>query len=236
MSRGGDRSSRTPEALLAAERELSPASRQTRERVMKRVRASLDEGSLVHRPQPGTRRGMKRALNLVALPVVLGGTWALAFQVGHELTAPEGSTARVEQPLLPSGLPTRSWVLPPLVLQPEEAAEVHVAEDPPVPSARSTLTSTRSGVDAYALELPVLQPAQRAVARRDFASALAAIAEHQAQFPSGVLAEEREALRVRVFVGLGRMEDARRAAQSFRKRFPKSALHDRIDRMLRSPG
>ncbi len=85
------------------------------------------------------------------------------------------------------------------------------------------------------MELQVLQPAQQAVARQDFRGALAPIAEHDHLFPSGQLAEEREALRVRALFGLGRTLEAQRAGIAFRERFPRSALLGRIDEMLGTP-
>ncbi len=84
------------------------------------------------------------------------------------------------------------------------------------------------------MELRVLQPAQQAVNRQDYASALGAIAEHQRRFPSGRLAEEREALRVKALLGLGRTAEAERAGVAFGERFPQSALRGRINRMLRT--
>jgi hypothetical protein len=83
-------------------------------------------------------------------------------------------------------------------------------------------------------EVEVLRPAQQAIARDDFASAFAAIAVHQRQFPAGQLAEEREALRVKALLGLGRVAEAKRAGAVFRDRFPHSALLERIDEMLES--
>jgi hypothetical protein len=82
------------------------------------------------------------------------------------------------------------------------------------------------------VELRVLRPAQQAEWRGDFASALAAIADHQRRFPSGQLAEEREGLRVRALLGLGRIAEAQAAGAAFRRRFPHSALLERIDAML----
>jgi len=70
------------------------------------------------------------------------------------------------------------------------------------------------------------------VASHDFNTALSAIAEHQRLFPSGRLAEEREALRVKALLGLGRTAEAQRAGATFRSRFPKSALLGRIEEML----
>jgi len=90
-------------------------------------------------------------------------------------------------------------------------------------------------VESYGMELRVLQPARQALARRDFASALGAIAQHQRQFPSGRLVEEREALRVKSLLGAGRVAEARRAGAAFRTRFPRSALLHRIEEMLGPP-
>ena len=87
-------------------------------------------------------------------------------------------------------------------------------------------------VESYSKELGVLQPARQAVARQDFGAALAAIVEHQRLFPSGRLAEEREALRVKALLGLGRTDEAQRAGSAFRARFPRSALLERINEML----
>jgi hypothetical protein len=91
---------------------------------------------------------------------------------------------------------------------------------------------TTNDTETYALELALLQPAYHALARHDFTSALAAIAEHQHRFASGQLAEEREALRVKALLGLGRRAEAKQAAIAFGKRFPRSVLLRRIEDML----
>ena len=62
-------------------------------------------------------------------------------------------------------------------------------------------------------------------------AALPPIAEHARRFKNGRLAEEREALRVKALVGLGRMEDARRAAAGFKARFPYSVLLPAVSQM-----
>jgi hypothetical protein len=76
-----------------------------------------------------------------------------------------------------------------------------------------------------------LQQARTAVARHDFAAALPPIAEHTRRFREGRLAEEREALRVRALSGLGRADDARRAADAFEARFPRSVLLPAVSHM-----
>jgi TolA-binding protein len=97
----------------------------------------------------------------------------------------------------------------------------------PAASGKTTLD-----IEAYTKELRVLQPARQAVARGEYGAALASIADHQNQYPSGKLAEEREALRVKALLGLGRTAEAQRAGAAFRARFPRSALTKRIDTLL----
>jgi len=88
-----------------------------------------------------------------------------------------------------------------------------------------------SQADAVRAELRLLRQARVAVAREDFAAALPPIAEHARRFKDGRLTEEREALRVRALVGLGRSDEARRAAESFRTRFPHSVLLPAVGQM-----
>jgi hypothetical protein len=81
-------------------------------------------------------------------------------------------------------------------------------------------------------ELRFLDQARQADARGDYATALALIADHERRFPHGRLAEDREVLRMRAFVGLGRGNEARTAATKFRHQFPRSVLLPKIDALL----
>jgi hypothetical protein len=80
-------------------------------------------------------------------------------------------------------------------------------------------------------ELELLRAARNDVTRGDFAGALAVIAEHVRRFRHGGLVEEREALRVKSLAGLGRHEEARRAAAAFHARFPHSVFLSTFERM-----
>ena len=73
--------------------------------------------------------------------------------------------------------------------------------------------------------------ARAAVARQDFAGALAPIVEHARRFKDGRLTEEREALRVKALSGLGRTGEAQRVADAFEARFPRSVLLPAVSRM-----
>ena len=78
--------------------------------------------------------------------------------------------------------------------------------------------------ESYAEEIELLEKAQAALARRDFGGALAQLAEHARRFPRGRLAEDREAMRVRLLASSGRPGDARRAEIAFADQFPRSVL------------
>lgn len=80
-------------------------------------------------------------------------------------------------------------------------------------------------------ELQLLRAARQDVTGGDFAGALAVIAEHVHRFRHGSLVEEREALRVKALAGLGRHEDAQRAAVEFHARFPHSVFLSTFERM-----
>jgi hypothetical protein len=92
-------------------------------------------------------------------------------------------------------------------------------------------TARLSRADEARAELHLLRRARAAVARGEFAAALPPIAEHARRFRDGRLAEEREALRVKALAGLGRNDEARRAAAAFEARFPRSVLLPAVSQM-----
>ena len=228
------------ESLLAVERELVPESDELRQRVMLRARTSLPRTLRLpfSAVQPRSRRIQIGAAAAVA--VLLSGLCAAAFYAGYRMKSDDASgdkaaavAASTESTLLPSASVVVALVPVNTPMSPQPANA-----DPMLPDAGAVRTkaagSARSPVDieAYALELQVLQAARRGVARGDFVGALGAIAEHQRRFTAGKLAEEREALRVKALLGLGRSAEAERAGSAFRARFPRSALLGRIDEML----
>ena len=89
--------------------------------------------------------------------------------------------------------------------------------------------------ETYALELALLDRARAALAGGDFSTALVPITEHRRRFPNGRLVEEREALRVKALRGLGREDEARRAATDFRARFPRSVLLPKMTEAVDPP-
>ena len=211
----------SPEArtLLDQEREIQPLSATVRARAMARARAALVAGTPTRRsaPTPPARR-TRWAAAAALLCLISGGVGVAAYQVRARLTkTPQ------EQPAPP---PVVKAAAPAPVKPAQPIAEV------PTPPETAVETPHLSRTDAARAELRLLRQARAAVAREDYAAALPPIAEHARRFKDGRLAEEREALRVKSLAGLGRTEEAHRAATAFRARFPRSVLLPAVSQML----
>jgi hypothetical protein len=217
------------EALFKAEGVLVPEPEALRRRVVNRARAAVSTGIFAGRAADARRlRGFPLGKAAAAI-VLLVGLTAVAYELGYRRSK---VTTEV---IVPAPTP-----LPATVPAPAEPAALIESLSEPMPPSPRRPTKSRSlsasapttGGDAYASELRLLRPAQMALGRSSFANALALVDEHQRRFPSGHLAEEREALRVKALLGLDRREEAHRAAAAFRGRFPNSALLARIQAML----
>ncbi|WP_437337585.1 hypothetical protein [Sorangium sp. So ce394] len=72
----------------------------------------------------------------------------------------------------------------------------------------------------------------RAALAQDPAAALAALARHEADFPKGRLAEEREFIAIRALMRLGRADEARARAAAFVARYPSSSFAEPVRRIV----
>ena len=88
-------------------------------------------------------------------------------------------------------------------------------------------------VDTLGEERGLLDRARQDISRGLLVDAGALLDRHAAEFPSGQLAEEREALGIRLLVREGREREARSRAQRFRKLHPHSIQLPGIDDALR---
>jgi hypothetical protein len=205
-------------ALLDQERDIQPLSATVRARAMARARAALVAGTPTRRSAPTPARQTRWAAAAALLCLISGGVGVAAYQVRARLT-----NVPHEQPV------------PPPVVKAAAPAPVKPAQpiaDVPPPPETAVETPHLSRADAARAELRLLRQARAAVAREDYAAALPPIAEHARRYKNGRLAEEREALRVKSLAGLGRTEEAHRAATAFRARFPRSVLLPAVSQML----
>ena len=208
----------TPEvqAILERERVIPSLPPPVRARALSAARAALAAQAVpppsVHVPSPWVRWAAAAALTVVAG----GATAAVAYHRHVErlraAAAPPPAVEPVPMPATP---------VPPAAL----------AVPAPETTAIPVEESRHAKVAVPQEELRLLRQARAAVAREDFNAALRPIAEHAHRFRDGRLAEEREALRVKALAGLGRRDEARRAAAAFEDHFPRSVLLPAVRRI-----
>ena len=122
---------------------------------------------------------------------------------------PTGEVARPARPVRSAARP----VVEPATLEPAPAV--------PVEPAAATPSS-------LAEEVRLLAGAQRALNDGDPITALARLAEHGRRFPSGTMAEERDAARALALCRAGRRQEAQAAAARFLAERPTSPLAARV--------
>ena len=230
--------------MITSPRELSPAARalldderaipalppEVRARAVARAHTAL-EATHVVQALPAPRRRVVPAAWAAGLALGFVATSVVAAVATYKLHAP------FPRDIGPVVVATRAASL--------ENAAVSRATDAPelvAPAVEREVDSVRPrsfppprlrspSVDRLRAELRLLRPARASIGRGDFAAALLPIGEHTRLFKSGRLVEEREALRVRALWGLGRTDEARLAATSFRIRFPRSVLLPMVDQI-----
>jgi len=204
--------------LLDRERVIPPISASQRARAMARARASLATAAAIPLVPSGATPRTRWAAAAAAALVVSAAVGAAAYEIRARM-APLPATR-------PAAVAPRSEV----VARVPAASPLAGAVGVPTPVTIGQAPAL-SPMEADRAELRLLRRARVAVARGDFATALSPIAEHARRFKNGRLAEEREALRVKALAGLGRTEEARRAAAAFRARFPRSVLRPAVSEM-----
>jgi len=216
------------EALLEQGKQIPAVPAAVRARVLTRARATAALAGSVRPPRSRLRPAMLHLAALVAATVFgMGIAGAVVLLRDRKTPAPPAEASASAQLAL---RPALSALAPPTPPTPLASAPLAPSAPEPHPSAKSA-----SPRESYAAELELLRRAQSAYAGGDFSGSLVSLNEHARQFPSGRLAEEREALRVSCLRGLGRSSDARRAAASFALRFPHSVLLSRTTAAETSP-
>ncbi len=146
----------------------------------------------------GTLLAKKALIIGVAAAVSVGGGTAAYLEVRSE-------RAR-SRPAVVAPAPARAPVAPPVVAPPPpEPAPVESA--PPETLGEERLMLDRARID---------------IAQGRLAQARSLLAGHAEKFPEGQLAEEREALIIRLLVREGRESEARSRAARFRQQHPRS--------------
>jgi hypothetical protein len=221
--------SRLAQELLVAERAaVEPAQLQARaaeraRRLMASHPSETGELSVSRVRIFGARSRAARFALVMAAALAVAGLAGAGMSLRGMLETAE-PTPRIMPTTLPREVPT-TLVRPSPAGAVSAAASQSAPIESPAPPTSATRAAPRSpSASQYAIELELLEPARRGIARHDYVSALSAIARHSREFPNGQLAEERSALKVRALWGLGRTAEAEAASASFRLRYPRSAL------------
>jgi hypothetical protein len=199
--------------------------------------AAAGQGPVEHAPLPssdwatlagGSAAG--RALITVARP----WAWALGLTIAggvsggalHAVLAPEKvRVVYVDRPVMERSTSVNaasSAVSAPVTAataNPESPLAVDQVERERTPSSDSSWSKERALLDA----------ARRALAAGEPQACLAELGKHAGAFPSGKLAEEREAMTINALVGVGRYAQAREKAAIFSRRYPRSFLMPSVE-------
>ena len=207
------------QTLLAYERDVVPQPEIVTARALARAREAVNEQlatTFVPRRAPTPTR---RLVFAAAAGLVLMAGAAAAYQMLREPSqdSPELSPRRV--------------ILAQTAAQPEQLPPA-----PETPASVTPIAPLKSGSAAARgdsqEELQFLLRARQADARGDHLKMLNHLTQHRHEYPVGRLAEEREFLRVKALVALGRRGQARQVAASFRRQFPRSVLLPKVAEML----
>lgn len=172
----------------------------------------------------------------LALGMALGSTVGLGLHASFQRLAKPVAPVRppavllVPSPAGPEASPRAGAVArPPSDDEPaNDAPPARVRAVPAEPRAnpspelpRDTAPPVAAGLAA---QQALLDDARAALRRGDGSGALAAIASHDAAFPTTAFEEEREAVAIKALLLIGRVSEARARTQRFEARFPQSLL------------
>lgn len=237
---------------LEALRALGPgpeAPTEAKQRVQSALLASLESAALAasaaHNPRTkpsnaaptaslgaGAGAASSKTVAIALSSWLLGGAMGAALY--GALRAPQVQVVYVERPALSSQLSPpkpseeRTTAAPPELAA---AASAATASD----SAHSPRPTAPGANSELARERALLDVARACAARGEPARVLELVAQHARQFPRGRLSEEREALAIRALLALGRAQEARARAATFRSEHPNSFLMPVIDSALSAP-
>jgi hypothetical protein len=214
---------RAVEALLAYERAIVEKPDAMRTRVLARAQESLWTGDMVALESLGVPVWARVLLTTAGSFAAVATVATVLHLTRHKETArPAESSTHVT---IAETVPAARESSPMDVVAP--------AFEGPLRSQGKVAGPSHKYADAFE-ELRLLDRARRSDVRGDYASVLAIANSHARTYPDGRLVEEREVLRFKALVGLGRGRDARHLAGEFRRQFPRSVLLPTIEAMLAS--
>lgn len=200
--------------------DLAPNTQQAILASVARKAMWLPQAGEVPRPQAEAPRGSANLaaasgkLGVAILAGALGLVGGVALERGRS------------KPVAPSTVNLAVAPTPAALPEPVVSPSAIAVENLPVASKPTAMGPTQESVSGKGLsaERGLLDVARTALARGEASEALRAAEQHRASYPSGILAEEREALAIKALVALGRMNEARSRAGAFERKFPSGIM------------
>jgi hypothetical protein len=164
---------------------------------------------------------------------VLGVAWGVSTMGSGDENDGSGAKQRSQAPVdakEPPSDPSRvdEQVVPQTTSEDDGAdrAADNRIDDSPVPTKPSSNEghAAQPRMKSVPTEALLIKNA-RAALEKSPDKALAFLSQHAAHYPAGVLAEEREVLRIRALKNVGRLNEAATEEQQFRKSHPDSVHH-----------
>jgi hypothetical protein len=224
MSRRGANTQIDLGMLLEYGKRVPPQPKSVRARVLGRARVTAALPPTTLQPPPAVESTLPWHLLSPAAAVALaGGVAATLYALSGTRSPPEERLPLSSPMTVSSGQPATAH---PEATTPAPGAATPAAKPSAAPAVKAQPRTRRPEPTPASdtAEFEVIRSAHSAYVSHDFATALRLVGEHAQRFPHGLLAEEREALRIRCLLGSGRRPEAERAASAFARRFPRSVL------------
>jgi pentatricopeptide repeat protein len=208
------------QAIVRGEQSRITVPDEARARLAERLSAAVLGFGPTHVPAmtaPPAAGALTATAVKVLVALALGGGAAAALSANH-LSRPTRDHARVPAMIARELAPHAARVL---VEHPDVSPP---APAPSAPIVASPVTAPLTAIASLREERRLLDEARDAIQRGDPERALAPTASYAARFPRGVLAEERDALRIRALARLSRTEEARALLERMREAYPRSFL------------
>ncbi len=219
--------------LLASVRNVHPPEG-ARERAWQGIAGQIAAGVVVGAAASTAAATAKAGIgSLVPRAIALKiGAVALAGGVAAGGYAALRSVPEPSAPAAPSSAPVIARPAHPQAVAP---APVDVAAPEPTEGSPQKRNGGAERVDQLTAESARLTEARALLRAGDASAAQAVLDRLQAQFPRGVLAQEREVLAIEVLAARGNLPAARARARAFVRAHPKSPHSEKLGRYLDGP-